>query len=330
MPDPAAEARAVVSLIGRSLGFDDLPLPVDAPAPPLMTAEEAAEGVAGADSFAPPAKLELLAHASRSALPRTVLTPIAVSLVRPQLGPGETDDAVEELLDRVYASEPGQDILGRTTSGFLPEDDSFFDALVVDVQMTSLSVVPKCAASFYDVGGNPALSLTTVVESARTIDELRTMVDPREWPRCPVQSVFFNRMDMVRPTAPPAPALGAPDEGWSATLQEVVDFSYGMDPTRSSLMTTDLDFVYFDTGSAVGCTYDLNKSHDGKVNVDRGYILVEDLGGRGIRRTTTLKQVFFTDERRHGSQTCLFWSLAQALVSSSCLAESHSLTGSTP
>jgi len=330
VPDPAAEARAVVSLIGRSLGFDELPLPVDAPAPPLMDAAEAADWVAGADSFSAPAKLELLAHASRSALPRTVLEPVAVSLVKPQLGEGTQTEVVEELLDRVYASEPGEDPLGRETDGFLPEGDLFLTSLVVDLQLTSISVLPKCEATIRGIGGYPALSLATVVESVRPLDELRGMVDPRAWPRCPIQSVFFKRMDMVLPAAPPAPTLGSPDDGWSATLQEVVDFSYGMDPAGSSLMTTDLDFVYFDTASSVGCTYDLNRSCDGKILVDRGYILVEDLSSRGTRRTTTLKQVYFTDNRRHGSQTCLFWSIAQALVGSSCLSEPHSLSGSTP
>lgn len=329
VPDPSVEAKAVVSLVGRSLGFDTLPLAGGGPGAPLMSVEEAVGWVAGAGSVSASAKLELLGHLSRSALPRSALEPIAVSLVRPDLQHDDPAALVDEILDRVYAAAPGEDPLGRNASELLPDGDDLLRSLVHDLQITSLSVVPRCQATSEMIGGNLAISLATVVKSHRSLGELSALVDPREWPRCPLQAVFFKRMDLVVPAAPPPPSLVAPDAGWSARLSEVVDFSFGLDPTGDSLTTTELDFVYFETALSVGCTYDLGRSVDAKILVDRGYILVEDLASLGVRRTTTLKQVSFANRPQPGSEVCRFWSLAQALVGSSCLSQPHSVVGST-
>ncbi len=351
MPDPAEEALAVVSLIGRSLGFDVLPLPRGGSGPPTLPVEVAANVVAEATSVSAPAKLEVLAQLTRKGFPRPVLEPIAVSLVRPDLDAGAHAAAVEELWNRVRGSRPGTDPLGRKMSDLVPptvddhstqveappspqdlaggppqpriEPATFVRMLVHDLQETSLSVVPRCDAKTRNVGGNPALSLATTAASSRDLSDLKSLVDPREWPRCPIQSVFFKSMNFVVPAAPPPPPLGVPDDnGWSATLQEVVDFSFGLDPEGSSRLMTDLDFVYFDTPSAAGATYDLNRSVDEEILVDRGYLLIENLASLGVRRTTTLKEVYFKN-RAQPPLVCTLWSTAQALIGSSCIGHAH-------
>ena len=318
----------MVSLIGRSLGFSHLPLPDDGPSPSLLPVGEAADWVGGADHFTAPAKLQLLTHLHGTPVSRTSLEPIAVSLVRRDLGGRDVSQKMDELLDLVYATQPGDDPLSGATSGILPEDD-LLSGLVADLQLTSARVSPTCEATTRIVRGYPALSLTTTITTTRPLTEVGTMADPRFWPQCHPQSAFFKSMDMVQPAAPPLPSLRGPDEGWSARLRETVDFSFGLNPSGSSRMKTDLDFVYFDTGSAVGCTYDLGRSIDRHILVDRGYVLVEDLGSRDVRRTTTLKQVHFRSRPQPGD-VCQFWSLAHGMVSSSCMSKPHSVSGSPP
>lgn len=322
MPDPSQDAKALVSLIGRALGFSTLPLIGAGEQPPLLPAGEAGTGVAGADSISGPVKLDLLTHITKSALPESVYEPVAVSLLQPGLGGEVQAGVVEEVLARTRAAEPGTDPFGRLSTG-LGGEIAVLRHLKPEIQQTLVSLLPRCEATETSIDGYPALNLVTVITSHRPIDDMRAMVDPREWPHCPVQASFFKSMGMVTPAAPPMPDLASPDAGWSARLSEVVDFSYGLDPSGASIVTTDLDFVYFDSRRTVGCTYDLGFSHEDKIKVDRGYVLVEDLESLDVRRTTTLKQVYLVDNPQPGSQVCLLWSLAQAMIAASCQTRPH-------
>lgn len=314
------EARALTSLLARSMGLDRFPLPGGTVSSPVMPAEEAAGVVADAAFISGPARLQVLGVLARSEARRAVLEPIAASLIRPDLDVATRDEAVNELLSKVAVSRLGQDPLGRSGGAQTTTQRAFYALLADDVRSTWLSFIPRCREAIADVGGTPAISLTTTGESHLPLAAFRPTVDPRDWPSCPLKRIFFNSMDMVAPSRPPPVPLSAPDStGWSARLMEVVDFSFGTDPTGSSTMRTDLDFVFFDSPTALGCTYDLGTSLDGKVSVDRGYLLVEDLQSTGLRRVTTLKQVYFTSGIEPPGDACSYWSLALGLVAWACV-----------
>ncbi len=311
------EVQAVLSLVARSYGLTSFPLPSGEEAE-LLEETHAVAVLEQPGQVPPPAKLELLAELLRSTAPppRPQLERLASSVV----GDAEDVSAVNELLAQLREVQRGQDALGRTVDD-LHRRQELFSRLDEEIQASRLLVLPMCETGVQGVDGQPALVVKTTLDTTHRAGDLEPIVDPREWPRCPIQSIFFRQMD---PVLPPQPAdLGTPDTGKALTLREVVDFSYGFDPTTESLMTTDLKFVYFDNRPAtVGCTYDLVKSYGRKVTVDQGYLLVEDLESLGVRRFTTLKQVAFTDRPQQPSGlVCLVWSIMQALIVASCVTQ---------
>jgi hypothetical protein len=339
----ADEIHGLVSVIGQSLGFTHLPLPYGDRVP-LLDVTAAANLVGDGSAVSAPAKLNLLQHAAEGAhiTDRQSLLPIALSLVK--VGVLERNTRAGELLDEIFdrASDDrseGTHAEDHPSADASPAPDNVGEALrlpytdedmVFALHESSVTVTPHCAATTRIIDDRPALSLNVTVETSKPFAEVIAMADPLFWPTCPPQSWFFKRMDMVEPPRPPLPALQgiAGVSGWSARLREVVDFSYGFNLLGSSKMTTDLDFVHFATESATGCTYDLYRSERNRIIVDRGYVLIEDLQSRDRRRTTTLKQVYFRTRPQPGD-VCRFWSLAQGLVSSSCMSKPHGLSGST-
>jgi hypothetical protein len=220
-------------------------------------------------------------------------------------------------LDRVAAERrPGADALDRLPEDLLRHDEGL-SALPGDVLNLSLSIgMPECATKHKKVGTTPALSISTEAWSTWPASDFTEFANPREWPNCPVQSAFFRSMN-TSPRYPGEDPLAAPDEGWRATLRETVDFSFG---SGSQSMTTDLDVVYFNSAARVGCTYDLRESIDGKISVDQGYVLVEDVPvhGRSLRRIRTLKEVHFAAGDLEPSKVCPVWGPAAMLIQWAC------------
>ena len=307
MPEEADGAYAVLSLLGHSFGFDSLPLPGRNSDPaPLLDLRTAVDGVCQSPSVTPPVMLNLLSHCSPR-VGRSALEPIARSLIR-----GDADADPSWLLECGYCAEPGTDPLGRRSIPALADDRA--GVLTQEAQDTVISMTPTCTATTQIIGGVPALSLSTTTMSRQPFDEARAMTNPLFWPQCPPQSLFFKKMTLMEPGRAPLPA---PDNGWSARILEVVDFSYGLSPGDEADMSTELDFVFFEDDTAAGCTYDLHRSDNREILVDRGFVMVEDLQSIGWRRTTTLKQVYFRTRANPGD-VCQFWSLAHGMVSSSC------------
>ena len=90
-------------------------------------------------------------------------------------------------------------------------------------------------------------------------------------------------MDLIPPGVRLGPIPPPDQEGWQATLLETVDFSFGFGAPQEA--KTELDFVFFfNRPSATrqfgvaGSTYDFKKSQDGRITVDQGFLLVEELG----------------------------------------------------
>jgi hypothetical protein len=308
MPDETDGTFAALSLIGRSLGFDYFPLPRgDSRAASLLDVPTAVEGVCR--SLDAPRKLNLLSHCCPR-VDKAAVEPIARSLIRDDLD-DDPETYKTDLLDRAYKTRPGADPYGRRFASTLSTPAG--DALVQEAQDTLVSVAPTCTATTQIIGGVPALSLSTTVVSRQPFEQARAMTDPLFWDDCPPQSDFFTEMKVLEGPTP----LPYPDTGWRARILEVVDFSYGHDPSGDAKMFTELDFVFFETELAAGCTYELHRSENREILVDRGFVMVEDLKSIDLRRTTTLKQVYFRTRSNPGD-VCRFWSLAQGMVSTSC------------
>ena len=70
---------------------------------------------------------------------------------------------------------------------------------------------------------------------------------------------------------------------------------------------------------ASGSTYDYHFSQDGKISVDQGYLLVEDLAPDvDVRRYRTQKLVHMTAGDPPAPEVCEFWSLAVGMIQHGC------------
>ena len=251
------EAQAVLAVIGRLNGMETLPrFGPDGEEIELPRLDASLEMLAHTSLLSGPAKLEVLAQAARAQVQDEHVQALADSLVshRPPRGdarpaprrprrlasgtrrPGATRsiDRSAELLD------PPQDVL----------------ELVPDLHFLAIEYSPPdCDSELVKVEGIPALSIKTRARSTKPMEHFVNLVDPRNWPTCPLQHAFFRSMEPVTPPPPPLPRLQQPDAGWSGALHEVVDFSVGL---GWATCETDLDFVYFADASRVGCTYDFH------------------------------------------------------------------------
>ncbi len=121
-------------------------------------------------------------------------------------------------------------------------------------------------------------------------------IDPRSWPeRSPM---MFKRMDLVGAQGPvEIAALG--DHHWHGVFHEEVQLV--------KRVNTLLHCDYWRGDSAAGMTYSLDLSLDGEIDVDRGFLSVEDLGD--VRRVRALKLVGFTTDAWDdvARMVCPFW-----------------------
>ena len=309
-------AQALLSVIGNLHGVDRLPaLDPEEGEIVLGDRDESLQLLADTPLLSGPAKLELLAQVSRGGVQDEPVQRLAKSLVRPELDEDERTRHSVDLIARVQESEPGNEPLGRSADN-LRESTYLLDHLAEDVQSFAIVFAPPdCHSKLVKVDGTPALSIKTTAYSTKPIGYFRNLVDPRNWPLCPLQHTFFRSMEPVPPLAPPLPRLQQPDAGWKAELCEVVDFTLGL---RLLECQTELKFVYFADASRVGCTYDLHRSIDHRITVDQGYLLLENLTIPDLRRTTTLKQVHFRAGVFPPDWVCLVWSTAMMIISWAC------------
>lgn len=329
--EQAEELRAAIGLLGHQHGFRELPtFDPDADAALLPPIDRSVEVVANAQHLHPALRLELLARTVRAREVQESLIPVdlrglAESLLDREATVAPRRPTGTDLLDRLASSVEGRDPLSRTVADLIAPDD-LVQGLHADIQTTLLTVLPRCAASVSPKGGVPALNIVTERTSYKPLGEYRTVVDPREWPECWLQHAFFKRMDVL---GGPTPTT-FPDAGWSARLLETVDFGFGLGPPQEA--RTRLDFVYFAnlaprapaTGPAVGCTYDFAGSEDGRISIDQGYLLAEDVPhpAGSYRRYRTHKMVHFTNANPFpdpdAGNVCSFWSLAAGIIEQGC------------
>jgi hypothetical protein len=160
-----------------------------------------------------------------------------------------------------------------------------------------------CTVRKVKVGGLNATWIFSEFETDAPFDGVADWVDPRNWPdRGPL---LFKRMDIVGAARPvdinqPGDARPLGDAHWHGVFHEEVQLV--------QRLNTLLHCDYWRDGSrAAGMTYELNLSLDDEINVDRGFLLVNNAGP--VRRVKALKVVGFTADVWDDVATmvCPFW-----------------------
>jgi hypothetical protein len=154
-----------------------------------------------------------------------------------------------------------------------------------------------CTIRKVEVGGVTGTWIFSEFETDAPFDHVAAWVDPRNWPeRGPM---LFKRMDLVGGRSPvDISALG--DDHWHGIFHEEVQLM-----TRvNTLLHCD---YWRDGGQAAGMTYELDLSLDRELDVDRGFLTVNDVGP--VRRVKALKIVGFTNDvwDSVAHMVCPFW-----------------------
>jgi hypothetical protein len=273
------------------------------------------------------AQLEVLGRlvqAGEQNLVHANTTKLAAALTDPEQDPGMQAAAAKELVERLKTPpDPTrlEDRLGRRVIGQNPPDD-LVSKTRLDLQSTVMTVLPKCRETTTYMEGIPALNIVTDVRTSMSLAEFYGIVNPFDWPQCWLESRFFKGMDLIPAGVRLGPIPPPDQEGWQATLLETVDFSFGFGAPQEA--KTELDFVFFfNRPSATrqfgvaGSTYDFKKSRDGKISVDQGFLLVEELG-QNVCRYRTQKLVHMNTPSPPDDDVCAFWSVAVGLIQQGC------------
>jgi hypothetical protein len=312
---------------------DDVPIVLgdDARLDPDTPADAHITTIAGSDLITGPGQLHLLARLKHEGYDADTLHPLAASLVRDDIDDQRRREVAARLVDVVQYA-PGSDPLGRTIHhldaadgpppGPLPEEPHQLVSFLQDDVSTSIyGSLPQCDAEREEVDGEPALYIETRGWSTVPLDKFDMMVDPINWPKCPLQATFFK--SMVPDGTPDQPLPFPEKKGWRNDLIETVDFGMGVLGSAFA-METVLSVMYYKDDKSTGCTYELVRSLDGKISHDQGYLLAQDMeapDGTRAREITTMKSVWFTDPMMNlpASFICPVWSLASAMLSHACL-----------
>jgi hypothetical protein len=154
-----------------------------------------------------------------------------------------------------------------------------------------------CSVRTVRIGGISATWIFSEFETDAPFDRVAEWVDPHNWPsRGPM---LFKAMDLVGSQRPVD--LGPPgDVHWHGVFREEVQLV--------QRVRTLLHCDYWKDGDrAAGMTYDLSLSLDNEIDVDRGFLLVNNVGS--VRRVKALKIVGFTNDiwDRVAAMVCPFW-----------------------
>ena len=154
-----------------------------------------------------------------------------------------------------------------------------------------------CSIRSVTVGGLGAIWIFSEFETDAPFDQVAQWVDPRNWPdRGPM---MFRGMTLVG-NAQPVPINGLGSEHWHGVFHEEVQLVKRV----NTLLHCDF---WRDGDRAAGMTYELDLSLDGEIDVDRGFLSVNDTGP--VRRVKALKIVGFTADiwDTVATMVCPFW-----------------------
>jgi hypothetical protein len=291
--DQDAEARhhALLSLHALSGAFGDLDptiFPGFTPASPGT----AMQALAAAPEREIPvsARLAVLFNLARAGLPHYESYEGEYRLLADSVAQSRGLD-VDQLLIDLKESARGIPFSGTSSGQALPHHETAFIGENV------------CTVRNVKVGGLRATWVFSEFETDAPFDRVRDWVDPRNWPeRGPL---LFKRMEIVGSAGPinihpPGDVRPLGDEHWHGVFHEEVQLV--------RRLNTLLHCDYWRDGTrAAGMTYELNLSLDDEIDVDRGFLLVNDAGP--VRRVKALKMVGFTDDVWDdvAAMVCPFW-----------------------
>jgi hypothetical protein len=291
--DRDAEARqhALLSLYALSGAFEGLDpkiIPGFRPASPgtaLQTLAEASE-----QEIPISARLAVLSDLAEARLPHYESYEAEYRLLAESVAQARDLDT-DQLLSDVKESARGIPFPQTRNGKALPHHETAFIGEKV------------CTVLKVNVGGLTATWVYSEFETDAPFDRVADWVDPRNWPeRGPL---LFKRMDIVGAAGPvhinqPGGVRPLGDEHWHGVFHEEVQLV--------RRLNTLLHCDYWRDGSrAAGMTYELTLSLDDEIDVDRGFLLVNDAGP--VRRVKALKMVGFTADVWDdvAEMVCPFW-----------------------
>lgn len=290
-PDVEARSRALLFLHAQSPDFADVDL--------TRVPEFADLTVARC--------LQRVSDAPGEQIPVSARLAVLYDLAKAGMGQGLVADDYRRLVSSTLALKPGNTLLPP-------------DALIEDLAQSAAANAPfnttRSAESFEHAEtafiGEDLCTIRRVkvgdIQATWVYSEFMTdapfagvadWVDPRTWSTW--GHLFFRRMDLL--LSPPAPVDITPpppgDQHWQGVFHEEVRLV--------RLVNTLLRCNYWRGYAAAGMTYDLDLSLDGEIDVDRGFLLVTDLGA--MRRVQVLKIVSFTENwwDHVAALVCPFW-----------------------
>lgn len=198
------------------------------------------------------------------------------------------DMSADQVLDDLKAHAVGDaNFLDSATASALPHEVTAFFGQDI------------CHTFRVDVEGKQAVWLFSEFETDAPFKTVAEWVDPHNWPvRSPM---VFKSMTPLAGGLEQLPAIKGGGTAWHADFEEVVQLA--------KVLHTDLhlDFASVD-GLFAGSSYELVRSLDGEIDVDRGFLLVNDLGK--TRNVKCLKVVGFTNDywdEQTLAWACLSW-----------------------
>ena len=155
-----------------------------------------------------------------------------------------------------------------------------------------------CAAVPVDVEGKQAVWIFTEFETGESLSHLRDWLIPEHWPDWGGE--MFKEMRPIS-SVDLRPAQGTAQQTHSKYL-EVVEIG-------GHRLETELRCEFKSTQAWAAISYDLDRSIGDMLQVDRGYLMAADVGGR--RHVKALKVVGFTDTLLNtvATQVCPEWSI---------------------
>jgi hypothetical protein len=276
---------ALLQLHARAGAFGDLdPGMVPGLRPPSDA--EALRTLAGADErdVSVAARVHLLHDLARADFPGYEKAQAEYGLLARSVAEARGIDADQLLSDLKESAREGVPFETTTTGKALPHPDVAFVGQDV------------CTTRTVESGGLKAAWVFSEFETDAPFDSVAGWVDPRNWPeRGPM---MFKRMDLVG-TSTPIEIATLGTQHWHGVFHEEVQLV--------KRVNTLLHCDYWRGDRAAGMTYQLDLSLDGEIDVDRGFLSVEDVGD--VRRVRALKIVGFTTDVWDDVATmvCPFW-----------------------
>lgn len=175
-----------------------------------------------------------------------------------------------------------------------------------------------CTTRTVKVNGLRATWIYSEFDTDAPFAQVAAWVDPRNWPdRGPL---MFKRMDIVG-AAEPVNITALSDDHWHGVFHEEVQLVRRL----NTLLHCD---HWRDGDEAAGMTYQLDLSLDAQINVDQGFLTVNDTGP--VRRVKALKVVGFTEDLwdQVARYVCPFWTdWMRSAVRGGTVAEPRTPTG---